>query len=123
MGVPEATTPRASSKSSNEDSAQSTLAPSGVAIMSEKAAVAVDPTINEKEVAQPESRTSLSKEIATASKKDGTETAVNNADEEDDTVYPTKLKLALITIALCLAVFCMALVSSGSTSPIGVGPA
>jgi hypothetical protein len=32
-------------------------------------------------------------------------------DEEDDFEYPTKWKLAVITLALCLSVFCMALVS------------
>lgn len=31
-------------------------------------------------------------------------------DEEDDFEYPTKWKLAIITLALCLSVFCMALV-------------
>jgi hypothetical protein len=31
--------------------------------------------------------------------------------EEDDFVYPKGFKLAAITIALCLSVFCMALVS------------
>lgn len=34
----------------------------------------------------------------------------SNYDEEDDFVYPTKWKLAIITLALCLSVFCMALV-------------
>lgn len=32
-------------------------------------------------------------------------------DDEDDFEYPTKWKLAAITVALCLSVFCMALVS------------
>jgi len=35
----------------------------------------------------------------------------SNNDEEDDFEYPTKWKLAIITLALCLSVFCMALVS------------
>jgi hypothetical protein len=34
----------------------------------------------------------------------------SNYDEEDDFEYPTKWKLAIITLALCLSVFCMALV-------------
>ena len=34
----------------------------------------------------------------------------SKSDEEDDFEYPTKWKLAIITIALCLSVFCMALV-------------
>lgn len=32
------------------------------------------------------------------------------SDEDDDFEYPTKGKLAAITVALCLSVFCMALV-------------
>lgn len=36
----------------------------------------------------------------------------SNYDEEDDFEYPTKWKLAIITLALCLSVFCMALVCS-----------
>jgi hypothetical protein len=36
----------------------------------------------------------------------------SNGDEEDDFEYPTKWKLTIITIALCLSVFCMALVGS-----------
>jgi hypothetical protein len=35
----------------------------------------------------------------------------SNSDDEDDFEYPTKWKLTIITIALCLSVFCMALVS------------
>lgn len=31
-------------------------------------------------------------------------------EEEDDFEYPTKMKLVAITVALCLSVFCMALV-------------
>ena len=34
------------------------------------------------------------------------------AEEEAEPEYPTSWKLAMITIALCLSVFCMALVSS-----------
>lgn len=33
------------------------------------------------------------------------------SDDDDDFEYPTKWKLTAITIALCLSVFCMALVS------------
>ena len=43
-----------------------------------------------------------------SSKRESTSSA---ADEEDDFEYPTKWKLAVITVALCLSVFCMALVS------------
>lgn len=37
--------------------------------------------------------------------------ASNSGDDDDDFEYPTKWKLAIITLALCLSVFCMALVS------------
>lgn len=36
----------------------------------------------------------------------------SNSDKEDDFEYPTKWKLTVITLALCLSVFCMALVGS-----------
>lgn len=36
---------------------------------------------------------------------------VSASDDEDNFEYPTKWKLAAITTALCLSVFCMALVS------------
>jgi hypothetical protein len=37
--------------------------------------------------------------------------------KDDESEYPNKLKLALITIALCLAVFCMALVCVKAPNP------
>lgn len=37
---------------------------------------------------------------------------VDNDDDDDDIEYPTAWKLVLVSIALCLAVFCMALVWS-----------
>jgi hypothetical protein len=45
----------------------------------------------------------------TTSKRNSQDGAAS--DEEDDFEYPTKWRLAAITIALCLSVFCMALVS------------
>jgi hypothetical protein len=42
----------------------------------------------------------------------------SNNDEEDDFEYPTKWKLAIITLALCLSVFCMALVGPIVTSSL-----
>lgn len=38
-----------------------------------------------------------------------------DAEEEDDTEYPKAMKLYLITIALCLSVFCLALDNTVST--------
>lgn len=39
------------------------------------------------------------------------EVAAGETTEEDEEEYPAKWRLALITMALCLSVFCMALVS------------
>lgn len=39
--------------------------------------------------------------------------AAEAAEEEDEEEYPAKWRLVLITLALCLSVFCMALVSRG----------
>jgi hypothetical protein len=55
-------------------------------------------------------------EVATGIIRDGEKSSKRNstasasADEEDDFEYPTKWRLTAITIALCLSVFCMALV-------------
>lgn len=42
----------------------------------------------------------------------GAEVEKNAVGDDDETEYPSGFKLAMITIALCLSVFCMALVSS-----------
>ena len=61
-------------------------------------------------------------EVATGSIRDGEKTskrestASASADEEDDFEYPAKWRLTAITIALCLSVFCMALVSIRATA-------
>jgi hypothetical protein len=54
-------------------------------------------------------RDGLAKEIGATIQEAKEETGGPTEDEEDDVVYPQKWKLALITIALCLSVFCMAL--------------
>jgi hypothetical protein len=56
----------------------------------------VEPIIDEKNAADVD-----------ASKRNSTASAID--DEEDGFEYPTKWKLAAITTALCLSVFCMAL--------------
>ena len=61
--------------------------PSAAASVHEKAADQKEPEVNEKRNSK-----------------------ASNSDEEDDFEYPTKWKLAVITTALCLSVFCMALV-------------
>lgn len=68
------------------DSGESGL-PSAAASVHEKATDEKEPEVNEKRNSK-----------------------VSNSEEEDDFEYPTKWKLAIITIALCLSVFCMALV-------------
>ena len=39
-------------------------------------------------------------------------------DDDDNFEYPTKWKLTIITIALCLSVFCMALVRQSVLNPV-----
>jgi hypothetical protein len=43
-------------------------------------------------------------------KEHATENVAGTSDDDDDFEYPTKWRLAAITMALCLSVFCMALV-------------
>jgi len=43
--------------------------------------------------------------------KDTRSSGSDGGDDDDETEYPSKLPLALITVALCLAVFLVALVS------------
>jgi hypothetical protein len=53
-------------------------------------------------------------EVATGIIRDGEKSSKRkstaSAEEEDDFEYPAKWRLTAITIALCLSVFCMALV-------------
>jgi hypothetical protein len=53
----------------------------------------------------PDPKSSLDKEQATDKVS-----PENSSDDDDDFQYPTKWKLAAVTLALCLSVFCMALV-------------
>ncbi|KIW01485.1 uncharacterized protein PV09_07238 [Verruconis gallopava] len=127
MGTPEASL-RPSSKSSLHGSAESTLAPSGVPSVMEKGDrpaghPAESAEVKETAVAHTESRQSSQvadrdggvrtggdddKEISEKIEAQKKETG-DSSEEEDDTEYPQKWRLALITIALCLSVFCMAL--------------
>lgn len=67
------------------------------------AAVSVhEPTTDEKEAQVNEKRNSQA----------------SIGDEEDDFDYPTGWRLAVITLALCLSVFCMALVGPGRRCPV-----
>lgn len=54
-------------------------------------------------------RDSISKRDSTDAATAAAAAAATTTTEEDDFVYPAKWKLAAITIALCLSVFCMAL--------------
>jgi hypothetical protein len=53
----------------------------------------------------PGPKSSLDKELAT-----NKVSPENSGDDDDDFEYPTKWRLTAITLALCLSVFCMALV-------------
>lgn len=72
----------------------------------------------------PESRSpSHDEDNVTATEKDHTEDAEKNQEEEeeeeeDETEYPKAMQLALISIALCLSVFCMALDNTIITTAI-----
>lgn len=58
----------------------------------------------------PESRShSTEDEKPAALKEQAAETTGEDEDEEDETEYPKSTQLILITVALCLSVFCMAL--------------
>ena len=61
----------------------------------------------------PDSQTNPTSAIKPSLMEPAEEEKENAAEEEDpEPEYPTSWKLAMITIALCLSVFCMALVSS-----------
>lgn len=62
------------------------------------------PTAEEKEVEK------VPVEEQAAERKSSSSEAGNENDEEDNFEYPKAWKLAIITLALCLSVFCMALV-------------
>jgi hypothetical protein len=57
-----------------------------------------------------EPETALAEEPAPEAKETGVAAEVQEEKEGDEIEYPAKWRLALITIALCLSVFCMALV-------------
>ena len=63
----------------------------------------ITPSDRETAYVQPQSKVGDDK--VTEKKADGDE----EEEEDDETRYPKAMKLTLITIALCLAVFCMAL--------------
>lgn len=60
-------------------------------------------------LAQSEKQQGVEEEAGEVTEKAATRTAEEEEDDENE--YPAKWRLALITIALCLSVFCMALVS------------
>lgn len=114
MGVPETThdTLRPASRSSLNESAKSTLANSAEPSVMEKSE---RPAGHPAETATAGSRRSsssaggLAKEIETTTEEAKVQTGGEAEEEIDDNEYPKSFKLALITIALCLSVFCMAL--------------
>lgn len=87
---------------------ESTLAPHSTApSMSEKKNEPIDVTTTAQESRSPSTQqdadTALEKRI------EGIEQDEEEQEEEDETDYPKKGKLVLISVALCLSVFCMAL--------------
>jgi hypothetical protein len=75
------------------------------------------PSVRDDKSAEPEANAALSKEINETTKETQETTAeqssqksASNEDDDDDFEYPKAWKLAIITLALCLSVFCMALV-------------
>lgn len=118
MGVPEThDTLRPTSKTSLNGSAGSTFAHSLEPSMMEKSDRPTGHPADTKEV-EVGSRASsreiamggpLGQEVADAEEEAKIETGGTPENEIDDNDYPNGFKLALITTALCLSVFCMAL--------------
>jgi hypothetical protein len=118
MGVPEThDTLRPVSKVSLNGSADSTIAASVEPSFMEKSERPNGHPAETKETEIAGSRASspdvalgpLGKEVAMAEEEAKIETGGLPEDEIDDNVYPVGWKLSLISIALCLSVFCMAL--------------
>jgi hypothetical protein len=106
MGVSDGKeTLRPASKTSVDGSVNSTLAPSAEPSMLEKT-----------DVAPPQTHPS---NLLDEKSADGVETVreekeAADEEEEDDYDYPKSFKLFLISLALCLSVFCMALVRAST---------
>ncbi|KAF2112411.1 MFS transporter [Lophiotrema nucula] len=92
-----------------------TLRPLSMADSETTVARSVEPSILEKKEPVESVMPSAEPESQTATTAPGDEKAVERSsqhsasDEEDDFEYPKAWKLTIITIALCLSVFCMAL--------------
>lgn len=101
MGVFNKFARRSASNSSMSSTKSSTIAP---------AAPEKQDSANDKKIQNPEvtlQRISTSDNVAPASDQPAEKTEELAEDDQDETDYPTSWKLVLITIGLCLAVFCM----------------
>ena len=110
---------------------QASLRPVSMADSEKTAAQSVNPSfVDNKEVdasimpSEAQSTREQSVEPETVEPKQETsektpEEKAASAEEDDDFEYPTKWRLTVITIALCLSVFCMALVSISCCGPFG----
>jgi hypothetical protein len=103
---------RPASKKSVDGSAASTIAPSVEPSVMEK-----NPNAQPDNGSHPANQVTESREESELDVKEKAEAGIEEAklddsadNFEDDYEYPTKMKLVLITLALCLSVFCMALV-------------
>lgn len=101
-------------RSLEDESKASTLAPSHEPSVMENAeqptghpAIATESEHKNNEVVHEKDRSAGSKEVALDAASDGEES-------EDESHYPKGFKLVLISVALCLSVFCMALVRTFS---------
>lgn len=116
---------RPSSHASHGESATSTLAKSVPQSLNEKEPTSTKTTKITPKMESKKNPAKAKHEIDIVephSLKDQVQNAVQEAkiqdsavnEQEDNTVYPAGWKLGLITIALCLSVFCMALVCPAS---------
>jgi len=100
LGKANKDTPPVSTPLSGDDT---TLAPSGAPSMADEK---IQPTAA---TTVPESRSQSHDQTVIAPEKTTDSEKKSDDEEEDDTEYPKSTQLVLITIALCLSVFCLAL--------------
>jgi len=101
-----------------------TATPSSTPSVFEKGAVEmtmpasnIPPQVTEPMTGAHEKEAAVDVQRDSASKRNSVDLRSAEEVEEDDFEYPTKWKLTAITVALCLSVFCMALVSLSSIIP------
>jgi hypothetical protein len=111
MGVPEGKgTRRPNSNNSVDGSAASTLAPSAEPSMMEKSEVPAPQSYSTHPADLKRDAEDSVEEKSPESAEIAREEASEEDEDDDDEDYPKSWKLGLISAALCLSVFCMALV-------------